>query len=172
MSDRVLVVVTLVAFLAVFGVATGSFTQVDATRDVTVQTGDGYVGVDTPSGSVAPGQGVRLLTVTNRFDTVLESVSVQVLDGSEVLSDISTPIELGTRGTDGDSGDVTADVACSGGETTVELALSVSGEGVSVETSRTITVACPTATPTDTPTPTPTDTPTPTPTPTDTQTSG
>lgn len=150
MTDRTLVVAVIVIALATFGVATGSYTTVDATRDVTVATGSGYLNV-TPNDGTA-GEDATLLTIQNEFAVPVTSVDVQIVAGDNAVANLSAPV--GGLET-GETGAVRADVTCTGGSETVTVTISAGGDGVAVDAERDVIVDCGTPTPTTTATDTP-----------------
>lgn len=119
---------------------TGSFSTTDAARDVTIETNDdAYLDVesaDSPSVDAGNSSTVDLLTLTNEFETELESISVTT--GHDNVSALSYDETLAT----GASTTLSAEVTCGPDPLTVDLDVTAEGEDVSVETTEEITVAC------------------------------
>lgn len=139
MNNQTLMIVVAVIFLAVFGVATGGFTQANATREATIQTGEGYLSATT-QGNPEPGTDIDVLFLKNGFSVALESINVEVINGGTAVSNVSVPDRLQP----GEQKSVRADVTCDAGDSFVAFEISVSGATVSVTTNRTVKIDCPT----------------------------
>lgn len=121
----------VLALLAATGLLVGSMgvTSVDAERGVSVAVADddgAYVGYESSDMTVADGERVELVTVTNRLHGDLTVEDVEISANSTSFTDPTHP----TMGS-GESGTIEADVACDGGSTdTVQVTVTVSGSGV------------------------------------------
>jgi hypothetical protein len=150
MNDATLAAGVALIFLTVFGIATGSFTAVDASRDVNVSTaGDGYLGADVTEPVVGnAGERVTLLDLNNGFATSLDDVTVQVRAGGDAVTNLTVPTGIGV----GETAAVTAELMCSGSPVVVTLDVSVAGTDLEVRLTRDVTVECltPTSSPTST----------------------
>lgn len=151
----------IVLSMLVLLLSTGGVTGVTGVRDADVVTsadGSAYLGIESEGTVVLdPGRtdGVTLLTLTNMFPTALDEVAVTVTDAGEGpprLASEDAPARLAV----GASGDVTADVVCSGRDGIAErwtVTVEASGEDTSVRTSREVAVRCRPAGPPENPGP-------------------
>lgn len=125
--------------------ASGAFDAVAGDRPLAVGTAgdeDALLGIETHAAQGGPGEEVTLLTLTNQFDTTLETVDVAVRSPANppiAPGSISTPIQLGP----GQIGTVEATLSCAGHSASdVELSVIVGSPDVEVTAVRTVSVSC------------------------------
>ncbi|WP_280537087.1 hypothetical protein [Halopenitus sp. POP-27] len=145
-----LVIVTSLSAI-VFG--TGAFSAVTADRIGEIDAASdesALLGIDIEDRSIRTNQEVVLATLTNRFDTDIESLSVQVADdgGFNRVRIAGTPDSLAP----GESADVHGRIVCGPQSSgTVVIAITAEGSFGSVELTRPISIDCATGGPVCTP---------------------
>jgi len=124
---------------------TGAFDTVAGERPFDIATADddeALLGVDIQGGTGDDGDPVTLLTLTNRFDGPLESISASIVSPSSVPVDAAR-LDVPTRLNPGESAPITVPLACSSDAgASVEVSITASGPDESVELTRSVPVTC------------------------------
>ena len=142
-----LLVLAAVGLLASSIAGTGA-TGVTADRGTSVAVAppeDAYLGLGVPPVEpvIAPGTGVTLFEVTNRFDAMLTLV-VSVTESDPAGGPSVTAVTVTSPLGPGANAPVTADLACNtAGTESVTVSFTATGDGVRVEgASRVVTLTC------------------------------